>query len=363
MQTGIVGLPNSGKSTLFSTLLAYSHIAHEDSARHKLETERGIVKVPDERLDLLTELIKPKKQVNATIEFIKVPGLDKEKHKGSGLPPQFLSNTKNVELILVMIRAFENELYPHPLDKIDPWRDINFIESEFLLNDLSIVENRIEKLEKLIQKMQGEKEKRELQVLQRCKLFLEEERPLRELNFPEQDEFIIRGFQFLSLKPILFVLNIAEGEIQKSEQIENEYKSRLKSRCDLVALSAEIEKEISQLNSEDAQSFLNDLKISEPALLKVIHASYRLLGLCSFFTIGENECHAWLFRCGINAQKAAGIIHSDLEKGFIRAEVTPAAELIKLGSIAACKEKGFFRLEGKEYLVGDGEVLTIRFNV
>jgi GTP-binding protein YchF len=363
MQTGIVGLPNSGKSTLFSTLLAYSHVTHDDSAKHRMETERGVVKVPDERLDRLTEIIKPKKQVNATIEFIKVPGLDKEKHKGSGLPPQFLSNTKNVELILVMIRAFENELYPHPMGKTDPWRDINFIESEFLLTDLSIIENRIEKLEKLIQKMQVEKDKKELQVLQRCKQFLEEEHPLRELDLPEQDEFIVRGFQFLSLKPILFVLNIPESEIQKSAQIENEYKSRLKSRCDLVALSAEIEKEISQLSTEDAQTFLGDLKITEPALLKVIHASYRLLGLCSFFTIGENECRAWLFRCGFNAQKAAGIIHSDLEKGFIRAEVTPSAELLKLGSITACKENGFFRLEGKEYLVRDGDVLTIRFNV
>jgi GTP-binding protein YchF len=363
MQTGIVGLPYSGKSTLFSTLLAYSHVTHEDSTRHKLETERGIVKIPDERLDQLTRIIQPKKQVNATIEFIKVPGLDKEKHKGTGLPPQFLANTKTVELILVMIRAFENELYPHPLGKVDPWRDINFIESEFLLNDLAIAENRIDKLEKLIQKMQGEKEKRELQVLQRCKNTLEEERPLRDLYLAEQEELLIRSYQFLSLKPILFVLNIAEGEIQKSVQIENDFKAKLKTQSSLVALSAEIEKEISQLEPRDAETFLADLQISEPALLRVIHASYRLLGLYSFFTIGENECHAWHFRSGIHAQQAAGIIHSDMEKGFIRAEVIPAAELIRLGSVAACKEKGFFRLEGKEYVVQDGDVLTIRFNI
>ena len=363
MQTGIVGLPNSGKSTLFSTLLAHSQAVQDDSLKHRLETERGIVRVPDQRLDQLTKIIQPKKQVNATIEFIKIPGLDKEKHKGAGLPAQFLANTKTVELILVLIRAFENELFPHPLDKIDPWRDINLIESEFLLNDLSIAENRIEKLEKLIQKTQNEKDKKELQVLQRCIKSLETEQALRDLALSEQEEFLIRSYQFLSLKPVLFVINIAESEIQHAGQIENEIKSKLKTRCNVVALSAEIEKEIAQLNPEDAQSFLTEMQISEPALLKVIHAAYRLLGLCSFFTIGENECHAWLFCCGIHIQQAAGIIHSDMEKGFIRAEVVPSKELIKLGSIAACKEKGFFRLEGKEYVVQDGDVLTIRFNI
>ncbi len=363
MQTGIVGLPFSGKSTLFSTLLTYSHVSHDESAKLKQETERGVIKVPDERLDQLTKLFQPKKQVNATIEFIKVPGLDKEKHQGAGLPPQFLANTKSVELILVMIRAFENELFPHPLGKVDPWRDINFIESEFLLTDLSIVENRIDKLEKLIQKMQGEKDKKELQVLQRCKKFLEAEHPLRDLDLPEPEEFLIRSYQFLSLKPVLFILNIAENEIKNSRQIENEIKTKLKTQCGIVALSAEIEKEIAQLNPADAQSFLTDLQITEPALLKVIHAAYNLLGLHSFFTYGEDECRAWPFRSGKNAQQAAGIIHSDLEKGFIRAEVIPAHELIKLGSIAACKEKGFFKLEGKEYKVQDGDIITIRFNV
>jgi ribosome-binding ATPase len=363
MQTGIVGLPFSGKSTLFSTLLTYSHVEHEENAKQKMETERGVIKVPDERLDQLTKIIQPKKQTNATIEFVKVPGLDKEKHKGTGLPPQFLSNIKNVELILVMIRAFENELYPHPLGSVDPWRDMQYIESEFLLNDLAIAENRIDKLEKLIQKTQGEKDKRELQVLLRCKKHLEEEHPLRDMQLPEQEEFLIRGYRFLSLKPILFVLNIAEKEIKNSAQIETGFRSRLKTQCAVVALSAEIEKEISRLAEADAAAFLADLQIPEPALLKVIHASYRLLGLCTFFTVGEPDCHAWPFRCGINAQQAAGIIHSDMEQGFIRAEVVPAAELITLGSIAACKEKGFFRLEGKEYKVQDGEVLMIRFNI
>jgi GTP-binding protein YchF len=363
MQTGIVGLPFSGKSTLFSTLLAYSQVTHDESLRHKQEAERGVVKVPDQRLDQLTKIIQPKKQVNATIEFIKVPGLDKEKHQGKGLPPQFLANTKSVELILVMIRAFENELFPHPLGKVDPWRDINFIGSEFLLNDLVIAENRIDKLEKLIQKMQGEKDKKELQVLQRCKKFLEEERPLRDLGLTEQDEFLIRSYQFLSLKPVLFVLNIAESEIKNSAQLEHEIKTRLQAHSGVVALSAEIEKEIAQLSPEDAQTFLKDLQISEPALLKVIHAAYNLLGLHSFFTIGDDECRAWPFPGGMPAQQAAGIIHSDLEKGFIRAEVIPVQELIKLGSEAACKEKGFYRLEGKEYKVQDGDILTIRFNV
>jgi len=361
MQIGIVGLPYSGKSTLFETLLARK--TDEIAGKFRSEAEHGIIEVPDERLDKISETLETQKTVHTTIEYIKVSGLEKEGHKGTGLPGQFLANLKLVELILVMIRNFENEFYPHPMGDIDPKRDINYINSEFLLNDLSIVENRMGKLEKIIMKTQSERDKRELEVLKKCQGILEEERPIRELDLIESEEIVIRGFQFLSAKPVLFVLNIAESDIDKSDELIEQLKPCLGKKCSITALSAEIEKEISQLDTADAEAFLTDLHISEPATHKLIHRSYDLLGLISFFTGSEKECRAWTIRSGYTAQKAAGTIHTDMEKGFIRAEVVPYDVLLDLGSFQACKEKGLLRLEGKEYIVKNGDVLAIRFNV
>jgi GTP-binding protein YchF len=361
MQIGIVGLPYSGKSTLFDTLLA--HKSHETAGKYKSEAEHGVVQIPDERLNKLAEVLESEKTVHTTIEYIKVSGLEKEGHKGTGLPAQFLANLKLVELMLVMIRNFENDVYPHPTGSVDPRRDINYINSEFLINDLSIVENRIEKLEKLIMKTQSESEKKELEILKKCQTILEEERPIRELELDANEEFIIKGFQFLSAKPVLFVLNIVESDIDRSEELIEQLKPCLGRRCSITALSAEIEKEISQLDENDAQAFLEDLHITEPATHKLIHLSYDLLGLISFFTGSEKESRAWTLRSGCTAQKAAGTIHTDMEKGFIRAEVVPYNVLLDLGSFQACKEKGVLRLEGKEYIVQDGDVLTMRFNV
>jgi len=361
MQIGIVGLPFSGKSTLFDTLLAHKSV--DESKKYKAESERGMVKVPDERLDKLTKMFNPQKQINATIEYIKVPGIDKEGHRGTGLPAQFLTSVKYVDTILLMVRNFDNDMYPHPMDTIDPKRDINFLNTEFLLNDLSIVETRIEKLEKLVMKTQNEKDKRELKVLQKCREYLESEKPLRELDLDENDELSIRGFQFLTIKPLLYVININEGDIEKSDQIISEMKDILTPGTQVTALSAEIEKEISQLNEEDAQVFLEDMNITEPATRKLIRVSYELMGLQSFFTVGEDECRSWTIVNGTNAPKAAGVIHSDMEKGFIRAEVVSYTDLIQCGSLQACKDKGTMRLEGKEYIVKDGDIMNIRFNV
>jgi len=361
MQIGIVGLPFSGKTTLFETLLA--HKLTDPSGKSKNEPERGIVHVPDERLHQLSMIFRPQKEIPATIEYIKVPGLEKEGHKGSGLPNQFLANTKTVDLILIMVRAFENDVFPHPMGSVDPERDRRFIDSEFLLNDLSIVENRIEKLEKLVMKTQNEKDKKELEVLRKCREILEEERPIRELSLTEQEALIIKGFQFLSAKPLFYVLNINEADIEKSTELADSYGKELDEKCAIVALSAEIEKEIAQLDENDATEFLKDLKISEPATTKLIKVSYDLLGLISFFTVGEDECRAWTVQKNTRAQNAAGVIHSDLEKGFIRAEVVSYETLIGAGSLAACKEKGLLRLEGKDYIVQDGDIISVRFNV
>jgi ribosome-binding ATPase YchF (GTP1/OBG family) len=212
-------------------------------------------------------------------------------------------------------------------------------------------------------KTQDDKEKKELEVLKKCQEILEEERPIRELELDEHEELLIRGFQFLSAKPALFVLNIAEEDIDKSKELIQQYQSALGYKCGLTALSAEIEKEISELEPVDAEAFLADLHISEPATIKLIHVSYDLLGLISFFTVSEKECHAWTLRNGETAHKAAGEVHTDMQKGFIRAEVVDYETLISEGSLSACKDKGLLRLEGKKYVVKDGDVLMILFNV
>jgi GTP-binding protein YchF len=361
MQIGIVGLLYSGKSTLFSTLLA--HQSSDSAAGHHSGMERGVIKVPDYRLERLTEMFNPRKKVPATIEYLKVAGLEKDARKGDGLPPQFLANVKTTDVILLVIRAFENDLYPHPLETVDPARDIAFIEEEFLFSDLAIIENRLQKLEKMVLKTQDEKDKRELAVLTKLHTCLESEQPLRTVTLDEHEELIIKGFQFLTRKPVLYVLNIGEEVTGESEAIVKQYAGKISPGCTMTALSAEIEKEISQLDAEDAAAFLADLNISEAATSKLIRASYELLGLQSFFTVGDDECRSWTIPRGTTAHKAAGVIHSDLEKGFIRAEVVSYEDLVRLGSLHACKEKGILRLEGKEYIVRDGDVLNIRFNV
>ena len=360
MQIGIVGLPYAGKSTLFSTLLT-----HKSSETHggKMDAERGIVKVPDERLDKLTEMFNPKRKVNATIEYIKVPGLEGDAQASHGLPAQFLANLKTVDALLIVIRDFENEYYPHPLNRIDPKGDIRFINSEFLISDLTIVETRVEKLSKLVMKTQDEKDKKELALMERLKAQLEEERPLRELDFSEHETQIMKGYQFLTAKPVLYVINIAEDQLSRVEEIEAQYQEFLSPHSVVTTISAEIEKEISELSPEDARVFMDDLGIKEPALHRLIRTSYQLLGLISFFTVGEDECRSWTIRKGTTAQKAAGVIHTDLERGFIRAETVHYDDLIAHGSLAACKEKGLLRLEGKDYIVKDGDILNIRFNV
>ena len=362
MQVGIVGLPVSGKTTLFSTLTG-----QEISALHegrKIEVHRGVVKVPDQRLDQLTEIYKPKKHVPATIEYIEVGGMLKEQAKAQGFDPQFLQVLKTVDMLCVVIRGFENEYHPHPDGNINPLRDLQTIETEFLLSDLSIVENRIERLEKQVLKAKDEEGIKELELLKRCHPWLETEKPLRDLDFTEDELLYLRGFQFLSAKPMAVVINVNENDIGKEKEILanfSEYQNNPKIM--ITALCAEIEQEISRLEIDDAQLFLADLKIEEPALNKLIRTSYELLGLISFFTYGEDECRAWTVKKETNAQKAAGVIHSDLEKGFIRAEVVNYNQFIEHKSISKCRDLGLLRLEGKNYVVQDGDIITIRFNV
>ncbi len=362
MEIGIIGLPFSGKTTLFSTLTGLDTTAHHTAG--KLEIHRGIVKVPDERLDKLTEIFRPKKQVNATIEYIEVGGLEQDATGGKGFDPQFLTVLKNTDALCLVVRAFEDEVYPHPEGSIDPLRDVQTVEAEFILSDLAIIENRITRLEKQIMRAKNEEDIRDLELMKRFREVLEQEQPLRELELSEEERRRIRGFQFLSAKPLIIVVNYGEEDIPREAEILKSLSDyEKKKNVAVTGLSAKVEYEISQLEPEDREVFLQEMNITEPALNKLIRKSYDLLGLISFFTVGDDECRAWTVPQNTRAQKAAGAIHSDMERGFIRAEVVNFSDFIRLGSLAKCREKGILRLEGKDYIVQDGDIITVRFNI
>ncbi|RMG63195.1 MAG: redox-regulated ATPase YchF [Calditrichaeota bacterium] len=361
MEVGIIGLPYSGKSTLFSTLTGQA--VPPTSGAGRVEVHRGVVQVPDPRLDALSEIFKPRKKVPATIEFLDVGGVESEKGRG-GFDAQFLQILKNTDALCLVLRDFDNEYFPHPAGRIDPRADFQLVETEFLLSDLAIVENRLARLEKQLMKARDEQGQRELALLKRCAAQLEQEKPLRELSFTEEEEKQLKGFQFLTAKPLVVVINIDETKIQDAGRIEAAFADlAAQPGVVVVALCAKIEQEISQLEEAERKEFLQELGIEEPALPRMIRATYQLLGLISFFTVGEDECRAWTIRKGTPAQKAAGAIHSDLERGFIRAEVVHYDQFIKFKSLAACREKGLLRLEGKDYIVQDGDIITVRFNV
>ncbi|MDO9547714.1 MAG: redox-regulated ATPase YchF [Candidatus Marinimicrobia bacterium] len=359
MQTGIVGLPFSGKSTLFQTLLSNKADSAEFKKKHL--SERGIINVYDKRLDRLTALFNPRSKVHATIEYIKVPGLDPQNE--NGLSPQFFANLKTVDEIILVVRGFEDEIYPHPSGKVDPRADIEFALAEFLLSDMLIVEKRIERLEKQLKKVRNVTDERELQLLLKCQKALEEGKALRTISFNDEELKQLKGYQFLSSKPRLIVINIDESQLSSSEEVTEEYRDYQAETVSVMSLCLKIESEIAELDEADQEMFLEELGISEPALYRLVQKSYDLLGLISFFTVGEDECRSWSIHRGMNAQQAAGVIHSDLERGFIRADVVSNVDLLKQGSLAACRSRGLLRLEGKDYNVKDGDVMEIRFNV
>ncbi len=359
MEIGIIGLPVSGKSTLFSTLTAQE----VEQFSGKREAHRGVVKVPDGRLDELTAIFNPKKQVNATIDYVEVPGLEKDAAKG-GFSSEFLNNLKTSDAILAVVRGFESETYPHPDGSVNIARDIETIDGEMLFSDLAVLENRIERLKKQLMKQKSPENEKELQLLEKCMAVLETEQPLRTMDLSEEELKKLRGYQFLTLKPIIYAINVGEEDMAEEESILRRFSFlNERDRSTAVVLSCQIEKELSQLSEEDRAEFMQDLEIKEAALPKLIRASYQLLGLISFFTVGEDECRAWTIKMNTNAQKAAGAIHSDLERGFIRAEVINYDEFMNYKNLHKCKEAGVLRLEGKEYIVKDGDIISVRFNV
>lgn len=358
MKVGIIGLGSVGKSTLFHLLTG----APLMPASGRPEPRLGIARVPDSRVDRLAEMFHPKKKTPATVEYVDVPGVA----KGAGSALVDLPALRGVDALVHVVRAFESELVPHPEGSIDPSRDVKMLELELILADLGVVEKRIERLEANIKKMNKAEDVAERLLFLRLKEALETERPLRELSFSEEERRRLRSYAFLTEKPTLLAVNLGEDRIrQAAEALESSGLTELARRPGLALcpISAPIEAEMTELEAADARAFLDDLGLAEPGLDRVIRTSYELLGLVSFLTAGEDECRAWTVRRGTRAHQAAGVIHSDIERGFIRAEVVSFDDLVAAGSFAGCREKGTLRLEGKEYEVKDGDVVHFRFNV
>jgi GTP-binding protein YchF len=358
MRIGLFGFPQTGKSSLFGLLTGAPAAA--PSGRDAVQL--GIAKVPDPRLDALSAMHKPKKTTPATVEYMDLAAIEKGE-AAEGLP---LEQLRTVDALAHVVRAFRDESIPHVEGTIDAGRDAATMETELILADHTIAERRLGKLELAVKKTNKDDDKKDLDTLRKCLAALEKEVPLRNLEFAEDEIKRLRGFTFLSLKPLLLVVNADEGDARKLDAGAaafglGEFAKR--PNTEVVALSAKIEAEIAMLDRADADAFRAELGIGSPALDRMIRASYHLLGSVSFFTAGEDECRAWTIRRGTKARQAAGVIHSDIEKGFIRAELCAFDDLMAAGSWAHCRDKGTLRLEGKEYEMHDGDVVNFRFNV
>lgn len=354
MRLGIIGLPQSGKTTLYNALTRGSQPTGMSTG--KIEVHTAVVDVPDPRVDTLSGMFNPKKTIYAKVTYADIAGLDGSSAK-TGISGSLLNQLTQMDGFIHVVRVFEDENVPHPSDSIDPARDIHAMDSEFILNDLISVERKLEKLAEERKKGAGRDKAvidREIELFNRLNTALGEEQPLRNLDLTEEEVKTVSGFGFLSLKPMLIVLNLSEG--QKAPQINYPHK-----HSQVVALQGKLEMDIAQLPPEEMAMFLQEYNIEEPSLNRMIRLSYDLLGLQSFFTVGPDECRAWTVERGATAPVAAGVIHSDLQKGFIRAEVVHYDDLTTLGSMNEAKNRGKLRLEGKEYIVKDGDILNIRF--
>ena len=358
MQIGLVGLQYSGKTTLFHTL---SQSSSASTAKEEAAVE--VVKVPDDRLDNLTKVFNPKKQINATIEVFDLPGLKMSEDNKVKITSAFLNGVRNNDALFYVVRSFADDSVIHPMKSIDPLRDIEFLETEFLLSDLAFLESRIEKLKKDLLKSKDEKLKRELPLLEKCMAHCEQEMPLRTFAFDENEKKLLSGYQLLTLKSLGIAVNFDESSIANVDSEIEKIKLKLvKNGAIIIPFFAKIELELSALGTEDLETFMNDYGIKESALTKILRTSYELLGLQSFFTVGEDECRAWTIKKNYTAQQAAGVIHTDFFNKFIRAEVVHYEDFMKYESFSKCKDAGLWRLEGKEYIVKDGDILNIRHN-
>ncbi|MEN9790217.1 MAG: GTP-binding protein [Pseudomonadota bacterium] len=361
IKCGIVGLPNVGKSTLFNALTR-SAIAAENYPFCTIDPNVGIVPVPDPRLDQLAAIVKPERIVPTTVEFVDIAGIVKGASTGEGLGNKFLANIREVDAITHVVRCFENDDIVHVSGRIDPLADIEIINTELALADLETAEKALQRAEKAAKALDKEAIKAR-DIIRRVRDALNEGKPVRSLSFDETERPIVRDLQLLTYKPVLYVANVQESGFSNNPMLDAVTGLAAREGAQVVAVCAAIEAEISQLEDADRAEFLKDLGLDEPGLNRVIRAGYALLGLQTYFTAGEKEVRAWTVRKGATAPQAAGVIHTDFERGFIRAEVIAYDDYIALKGEQGAKEAGKLRLEGKEYIVREGDVMHFRFNV
>ena len=364
LTAGIVGLPNVGKSTLFNAITKAGALA-ANYPFATIDPNVGIVEVPDERLNVLTQIVEPKKTVPTAFEFTDIAGIVKGASKGEGLGNKFLANIREVDAICQVVRAFDDDNVTHVSGKVNPLDDIEVINMELIFADLESVDKRLPKVEKMA-KQKDKDAMAEAKILTKIKEGLEEGTPVRALDFSDEEIKSVKHFHLLTQKPTLYVANVSEDDLSSLE--DNEHLSAIKKYAEeegseVIVISAKVEEEIAALDDDEKEMFLEELGLEESGLDKLVKASYDLLGLATYFTAGVQEVRAWTFKKGMTAPECAGIIHTDFQKGFIRAETVGYEDLVEAGNEAKAKEAGKVRLEGKDYIMKDGDVVHFRFNV